>query len=202
MTHHIGILAYGSLIGEPGAEIGPVIARCIHNVETPLRVEFGRTSSTRDGAPTLVPVQKGGSQVVAKILVLQDDVSVQQAEDMLWRRETGNVGTGEPYPAPSEPGPNSVIVKELHSFQSIKTVLYTSIGANISNLSARALANLAIESAKATAGKCRRDGISYLAEMHRLGIRTPLSPEYEQEVLRQLEVDDLEAAWRAARTMS
>ncbi len=97
MSHHLGILAYGSLIGEPGAEIGPVIARHIHNVQTPFRVEFAGKSRTRDCAPTLVPVGQGGAQVVAEILVLEDGVSVVSAVNMLWRRETRETDTSKEY---------------------------------------------------------------------------------------------------------
>jgi len=50
----IGILAYGSLIIDPGPEIGPLIVRRITTV-TPFVVEYARLSRTRGGAPTLVP---------------------------------------------------------------------------------------------------------------------------------------------------
>ena len=51
----IGILAYGSLIDDPGREIEPLIIRRLKGVETPFQIEFARSSSTRDGAPTLIP---------------------------------------------------------------------------------------------------------------------------------------------------
>ena len=68
----IGILAYGSLGDDPGAEIGSLVAERIGGVRTPFRVEFARQSRTRGGAPTLVPVSEGGASVEAKVLVLKN----------------------------------------------------------------------------------------------------------------------------------
>jgi hypothetical protein len=64
----IGILAYGSLIEEPGKEIEPLI--CDHRVriETPFSIEFGRSSSTRDGAPTVVPAKPGAAAFTPQFL--------------------------------------------------------------------------------------------------------------------------------------
>ena len=84
MADTIGILAYGSLIGDPGPEIEPHITRRIA-CRTPFKVEFARTSRTRKGGPTLVPYEKG-SPVAAQILVV--NVSLKEATDWLYRRET------------------------------------------------------------------------------------------------------------------
>lgn len=56
----IGILAFGSIINEPGEELAAAVTRRIE-VETPVAVEFARSSRTRDGAPTLVPVNRGAA---------------------------------------------------------------------------------------------------------------------------------------------
>ena len=56
----VGILAYGSPIEDPGIEIEPFVSKRICNVETPFNIEFARTSSSRNGAPALVPVTEGG----------------------------------------------------------------------------------------------------------------------------------------------
>ena len=70
-----GILAFGSLINEPGPELNARIVMRI-KTQTPFPVEYGRYSGrTRGGAPTLVPHTKG-APVRAEILVLDDDVSV------------------------------------------------------------------------------------------------------------------------------
>ena len=63
----VGILAYGSLIEDRGPEIAAAKARIEPGVRTPFKVEFARTSSTRGGAPTLVPVSIGGEHVLAGI---------------------------------------------------------------------------------------------------------------------------------------
>lgn len=90
----VGILAYGSLIEEPGKEIEPLICERRDRIETPFSIEFARSSSTRDGAPTVVPVETGGSPVDATILVL--DVGVRLEKRKIYcggeRRET-NVPT-------------------------------------------------------------------------------------------------------------
>jgi len=64
----VGILAYGSLIADPGPEIEPAIVDRI-KCETPFKVEFARTSKRRAGAPTLVPYKAGG-QVSSELLVV------------------------------------------------------------------------------------------------------------------------------------
>ena len=80
----LGVLAYGSLIDDLGPELGPHVRWCIPNIETPFPVEFARTSSSRDGAPTLVPVERA---------------------DLLWRRETRETGDRHYKPKPNA-GPN------------------------------------------------------------------------------------------------
>ena len=59
----VGILAFGSIAGDPGAELAAAVTRRIE-VKTPFAVEFARSSRSRDGAPTLVPVGEGGAHVV------------------------------------------------------------------------------------------------------------------------------------------
>jgi hypothetical protein len=58
MADTIGILAYGSLIGNPGFEIEPHITRRIA-CRTTFKVEFARTSKTRTSGPTLIPYDEG-----------------------------------------------------------------------------------------------------------------------------------------------
>ena len=88
----IGILAYGSLIKEPGPEIEPVIIKRIPT-QTPFPVEFARLSIGRGGGATVVP-HTSGIPVRAEILVLEPGVSFEEARNRLWRRETRKVGTG------------------------------------------------------------------------------------------------------------
>jgi hypothetical protein len=84
---NIGILAFGSLIQDPGPELEARIVMRI-KTPTPFPVEYARISgNTRGGAPTLVP-HDSGSPVSAEIFVLDDAVSVDEARNMLWRLET------------------------------------------------------------------------------------------------------------------
>jgi len=66
----VGILAYGSLIDEPGPEISEAAIGTKHDVLTPFRIEFARKSNSRGGAPTLVPVAEGGNHVCSRIFLL------------------------------------------------------------------------------------------------------------------------------------
>ena len=190
----VGILAYGSLGEDPGAEIGPLIAERIEGVKTPFRVEFARQSRTRDGAPTLVPVSEGGASVQAKILVLED-VSEAEATDMLWRRETRKEGDGKRYDPPTELDADTVLVERLEGFGGVDVVLYARIGANIPDPNPLKLAELAIRSAESGAGRKGKDGISYLIWVKNNGVETPLMPEYEREILRLTGTETLERAW-------
>lgn len=191
----IGILAFGSLIEEPGSEIaGITVDR--RNVLTPFNVEFARSSETRYGAPTLVPVDKGGSSVRSLILVCADSVTQGQGIDMLWRRETRQVGTGKHYTVPKKPTAKSILIRSLQGFAGLDYVLYTDfyeIG-KIQNPTAKDLAKLAIASAKRSVNKEGIDGISYLISAKRSGIATTLMPEYEREILRQTDSQSLEQA--------
>lgn len=195
----IGILAYGSLIDDPGHEIQAVLAVRVKDAETPFKVEFARSSKGRDGAPTLVPVEEGGANVKAEILVLKNHISEADAKNMLWRRETNQSDSKKIYKPPDNPTSNTVYIERLENFHGIKVVLYTKIAPNIENLTAQKLAELAIQSARANAGAKRRDGISYLIAAKHNGIMTPLMPEYEKEILRQTESSCLEEALRALR---
>ena len=192
--HHIGILAYGSLIDQMGEEIKSSMETTVESVETPFEVEFARSSSSRDGAPTLVPSQ-GGAKVKAKIFVLKDGTTEKEAKDMLYRRETNQVGSGISYPT----RPNAVRIKRCENFSNVKVVFYTCICPNIDCLTASKLAKLAIKSARAEAGKKCRDGISYLLGAKNNGIQTPLMGEYEDEILRQTGTSNLEEAWKKIR---
>jgi hypothetical protein len=191
----IGILAYGSLIDDPGREIQPLIVRFIEDVRTPFSIEFARSSATRDGAPTLVPISTGGSPVKAKILALGDHVSLETARNILWRRETGRVGPTQSYKPPDQPNENTVLVDDFAGLAGLDVVISARIGSNITPLTPDRLAKLAIGSARASAGAERRDGISYLMSAKLNGLATPLSADYEAAILRMTGAANLEEAW-------
>jgi len=108
METSLGILAFGSLIDNPGAEIEAALAGRKLNIRTPFGVEFARSSTKRGGAPTLVPVEQGGTPVLAYILLV--NLSEQEAKDRLWRREIDRVGQGGHYTHHANPGPNTLII--------------------------------------------------------------------------------------------
>lgn len=190
----LGILAYGSLKYDPGEEIKATTVSRIKNVLTPFQVEFARSSRSRGGAPTLVPVESGGANVRAHILVLKSGVSEKDAIDMLWRRDTHQISSGKTYKHPSQPGDNTVLVDRLENFHNIDVVFYTKIGANIEPLTPKKLSRLAIDSVLSQAGARGLDGVSYLINAKRSGIQTPLMPAYEKEILREVGATSLEDA--------
>jgi hypothetical protein len=189
----VGILAYGSLLDDPGVELEARVVRRIEGVETPFAVEFARSSRTRDGGPTLVPVDAGGAAVRAEVLVLEDAVYEELARDLLYRRETRQVGKSVTYGAAEADWIRQI------SFAGLGACFYTALEPNIDPLTVPGLADLALRSAAAGAGAKRRDGISYLEEQKRRGVVTPLMPGYEAEVLARTGGRDLADAWARAR---
>jgi hypothetical protein len=176
----VGILAFGSLNVDPGDEILPTVFMWIR-MQTPFPVEYGRLSLTRGGAPTLVPHPKG-APVAAQVLVLENSISVDEARNMLWRRERRRIGSGEAYVEGNSP--NSVLVRTFNDHPCVETIHYTDFHptGKISHPSSVELAQCAIESVKkAEAGK---DGISYLIRAIASGIETPLSKNYVAEIQR------------------
>ena len=196
----IAILAYGSLICDTGNELQPLIRRCIEGIQTPFSIEFARSSRTRDGGPTLVPVKVGGSPVRGVLLVLDTTVDRARAKDLLWRRETKNESTKKHYCCPSKPDINRVVIECVENLAGIETVLFTKIGANIKKPTPEHLADLAICSARREAGAKGIDGISYLASVIKQGTKTPLLPEYTAAILRKTEAENLEEAHAKIRS--
>jgi hypothetical protein len=164
--------------------------------QTPFPVEYGRLSLTRGGAPTLVPHPKG-SFVAAQVLVLADSVSVEEARNMLWRRERRRAGSRESYVEGSSP--NSVLVRTFNDHPCVETVHYTDFHptGKIGRPSAVELAQHAVESVrKAEAGK---DGISYLMRAIASGIDTPLTKSYVTEIQRLTGTESLPEALKKVR---
>jgi hypothetical protein len=191
----VGILAFGSLITDPGKELLPKITMRIKTL-TPFGVEYGRISQTRGGAPTLVP-HEAGTPVEGEILVLDDAVSVEEARNMVWRRERRKEGTGETYFQGTSP--NSVLVRDCNESPCVKHVLYTDFNPDgkVAQPQAADLARQAIQSVKAA--KEGMDGITYLKNNLASGIKTKLTPDYEAEILKQTKANSLEEAHRKLR---
>jgi hypothetical protein len=192
----IGIVAFGSLIDDPGEEIEAMEIRNERRqeVETPFAVEFARSSRGRAGAPTLVPFPHG-CKVKAKVIVIHSS-TLEYAKDCLWRRELNKVGQGGHYTAHRNPRVNTLVIQQC-SLPGLPIVLAARFPPNIDPLTAERLAELAIASAKELADG--RDGITYLIDAKRNGVRTPLSPNYEQEILRQTGTTTLNDAYKRVR---
>jgi hypothetical protein len=192
----IGILAYGSLIADPGDEIRRATERILDNVKTPFEVEYARKSKSRAYAPTLVPVGLWqGERVNAQILILRDGTDKRQAVDMLYRRERDKVGNVNiTYPSPTQINTDTVVVEQLYDFAGVETVFFTRIGANLPEIldlnvsedkKGRLLAYLAMESLIMDTFERGRDGIQYLADNLAAGVETPLSRLFESAILEK-----------------
>lgn len=184
----LGILAYGSLIRDPGPELAPLVVDR-RFAATPFNVEFARKSRTRGWAPTLVPFTKG-APITATVLVLAAGTHLDEAEDMLFRRETRRHPPAE-YPR-NDPrdGPDDVTIQR-HLGAAVDVLLSVSLPSNI-DPSPQELARLAI--ASVTAPREAEDGISYLIGAKADGITTPVMPSYEAEILARTGARDLEEA--------
>jgi Histidine kinase-, DNA gyrase B-, and HSP90-like ATPase len=195
-NYEVGILAYGSLNADAGEELTPLIQRRIEGVMTPFGVEFARRSDSRDGAPTLAPVDSAGSPVQAALLIMRPGVTVEDARNMLWRREIHAViGSKSRYAEEN----GELKIHELVGFEKIGHVLYVAPRANINPLNVTTLAALAVESAKRGAGKRREDGISYLIGIKKNGAATPLMPDYESAILQVTGQSTLQGAWEKSQ---
>lgn len=186
----VGILAYGSLIVDPGVEIEPLISRRIETL-TPFPVEFARFSVARGGAPTVVPYESG-KRVSAAVLVFEDGVAFDEARDLLWRRETRNEGSARKYRDSAQP--NAVIVRDLPGFCDLEHVLYTDFNpeGKFAEPDPASLAGAAIASVgRAAPG---RDGISYLIGLLNAGIETTHTAGYVAAILSRIGASDLEGA--------
>ena len=190
-----GIFGFGSLISDPGEELTKATGRR-HDLETRFAVEYGRSSNTRGGAPTLVPVKTGGAKVKATVFVLKGSISEQEAENILYRRELHQVGSGRAYDPSAKPGKNSIVVAAWPNLIGLDKIFYTDFGdsGKLDNPTPALLAKLAVASARKREVPEGNDGISYLMNAKKAGIVTPLSADYEKEILKLTGAASLEQA--------
>lgn len=190
----IGILAYGSLIADPGWEILEQTSNLMRTVETPFPVEYARRSKTRANAPTLVPVPFGkGDPVQAAVIVLKKEILLQQAMDILYRREIHRIGdTHKVYHEPDSQDTNKMRIVQLHEFAEIDTVLYTKLATNFQPIlddeyndhqKSDLLCTAACESLTEETFHTCQDGIHYLNAAIHSGVKTRLTELYAQAVL-------------------
>ena len=195
---NIGILVFGAVKMDPGVEIEPVIEKRIPT-ETPFPVEFGRYSRSRGNGPTVVP-HPAGKPVDAEVLVLESTVSLQQAKDMLFRREIDSVGSSQGYRESDKP--TSMLIADKPGFCDLEHVLYVDFRpeGKLEKPDAKALAKAAVESVKWAPQT--RDGIRYLMEWIVGGEATPLTAQYEKEILTLTGTASLADAWDVAHSQS
>ena len=138
---------------------------------------------------------RGGAPVDAMILVLKHGTNLEQAMNMLWRRETGNIGTGKKYPAAHTS--RAVRVRRLRNFAGVADVLFTDFyqRGKIRRPNPTMLAGRAIASVKEA--ERGRDGISYLIGVIQVGVLTPLTNDYRNEILRLTQSNSLSSALKA-----
>ena len=199
--YKIGIFGFGSLIADPGEELANATVSRLE-AKTPFAIEYAHSSThTRSGAPTLVPVKSGGAKVKAIIFVLKDSISDQEAADILYRRETRQIGSGKAYKPPSKPGPNTVLVATAPNVKGVAKVLYTDFpdSGKLVNPTAKQLAELAVGSARSKDVPEGMDGISYLMNAKNAGIITPLTADYEKEILKLTDTASLDDALKKTR---
>ncbi|HXR75384.1 MAG TPA: N-6 DNA methylase [Bryobacteraceae bacterium] len=192
----VGVLAYGSLIHDPGSELESKIEMRIKTA-TPFPVEYGRLSGkTRGGAPTLVPHPSGGP-VSAEVFILADCVTPEEAADMVWRRETRKVGMSEKYAEGN--GADSVLVRRTDASPWVETLLYTDFhpAGKIAEPDAEDLATRAI--ASVSSAKKDMDGISYLMNAIESGIETKITAKYLDAILKRTASSSLREALDKAR---
>jgi hypothetical protein len=200
----LGLLAYGSLLWDRGPELEDVLDldSPINGVETTFNVEFARSTTSRGGGPTLVPVATGGSPVVGAIFPFREWLPVHEAQTLVWRREVRR-SSGRYDAQRNADHPDKVFVdahEALHD--EFDVVLVVRIPPNIEPLNGDELAAKAVLSARTEFGMDRKDGISYLIGAKDFGIDTPLRSDYESAILRKLDVTSLEEAWDVATTRS
>lgn len=192
----IGILAYGSLINDPGSKIKSLIVQRIQTV-TPFPVEYCQLSGkTRGGAPTVAP-HHSGNPVKAEVLVLSDSVSLDEATDLLWRRETRQEGSGKKYE--KKQSPNAVIIRDNQGFCGLEHVLYTDFNSDgkIADPTPILLAKAAVDSVKGA--ELGKDGINYLIELKDSGVVTSLTEKYSNEILQLTGTKTLSDALNAVK---
>jgi len=192
--HALGILVYGSIMGDPGKEIKQHTLRKIPTI-TPFSVEYARKSKNRSNAPVLVPVSKEGTAVAAQIIVMMPHVTEEMAKDFLYRRAINFVEeTAIVYADKANHQNIALDIQHISHYENVDKVFYTAFAPNIENIDtsdtspdekAKQLAYLAIESLNQDTFCMQRDGIRCLIEDLAAGVKTPLSDYYTREILNR-----------------
>jgi hypothetical protein len=172
----IAILAYGSLLDEPGPELA-ALTTGREPFTTPFPVEYGRASERWNGGPVLVPHPQGGP-VEGALLLLAAGVELGQAVEVLRAREGAPDARGIVEVATERP----------------LTVLAASLPRNLP-LPDMEPARLAERAARSVAGG-PRNGVAYLRRAMASGVRTPRTAAYARALLEMSGAATLEVAER------
>jgi hypothetical protein len=175
----VAIIAYGSVIDDPGPALGPLVVerrRC----RTPFPVEFARASVRWGGGPVLVPCARGGP-VDGVLLVLSPGLGIGEAVELLREREGLPGGRGIVEAA--VPGDLLVIAASLP------------LNLKQEDMTPGALARRAI----ASVASGPRNGVAYLRQVVRAGVRTPLTAAYLRALLERTGAPSLEEVERVVR---
>ena len=172
----IAILAYGSLLHEPGPQLAPLIVGR-EPCETPFPVEYGRASRRWNDGPVLVPHPDGGP-VAGELLLLSPGLPLGVAVDLLAERE-GLLSARGVVEVPMD---------------GERMVLAASLPRNLPlpDMRPRALARRAA----ASVPRGERNGVAYLRGAIASGITTPRTAEYAEEILALAGASSLEDAER------
>lgn len=186
----VGVLAFGSLIWDPGCLQEHIIAGETRDARTPWPVEYARKSTSRGCAPTVVRVNEGG-RVSAKILIL-DICDEETARSIVACRE-----------GLSHEGRHKIKhCRELEcEHNDLAAVFYAGLKPNICgpDLCAEELATLAVGSFEKLeeSERCRKNGIRYLRKNIEHGVVTALTCEYKRTILEKCGKETLKDAEEA-----
>ena len=170
----IAIVAYGSLIHQPGEELAELIA-AREPCTTHFPVEYGRCSPKWGGGPVLTIDPRGGP-VEGMRLLLHGGTPLGRAIDVLARRE--GIPGAEGIVELPEDGPVTALTCALPRNLDLDEM-------EPAVLAARALESVASGPA---------NGVAYLRGAVASGVRTPRTDAYVAEVLAQSGAPDLATA--------
>jgi hypothetical protein len=172
----VAILAYGSLIEDPGYELAPLVVDREERT-TPFRVEFCRASRRWGEGPVLAP-HPAGAYVAGELLVLHPGVGLGRAMELLRRRE------GMP--------PADAVVEVGAAGRLV--IIAAALPHNLPrpDMRPRALARRAATSVV----RGPRNGVAYLRAVLATRVRTPLTQPYADELLSLSQASTLEEAER------
>jgi hypothetical protein len=175
----LAVLAYGSLLWEPGEVLGALVARR-EPCRTPFGVEYGRVSRRWGDGPVLVP-HPAGDPVDGALLHLREGVALGEAVEALRIRE-------------GLPDARGVIEVQIPDRDDL-LVLCAALPHNLTpaEMTPAGLAGRAIASVRAGG---TRNGVAYLRGATACGVLTRLTAGYAVEVVARGGGGDLEAVER------